>query len=55
MAFDHGPHRTVIADFLGAIRNGREPEVNGRSALNAQRLIDAIVESSRTGATQHTD
>ena len=49
MAFDHAPHRTVIADFLQAIRDGREPQVNGRSALNAQRLIDAVVESSRTG------
>jgi UDP-N-acetyl-2-amino-2-deoxyglucuronate dehydrogenase len=54
MAFDHAPHRTVIADFLGAIREGREPEVNGRSALNAQRLIDAIVESSRTGGAVNT-
>ncbi|MBC7436196.1 MAG: Gfo/Idh/MocA family oxidoreductase [Bdellovibrionales bacterium] len=50
MGFDHGAHRTVIADFLGAIREGREPQASGRSALNAQRLIDAIVESSRLGS-----
>ncbi|CAN5458187.1 Gfo/Idh/MocA family oxidoreductase [soil metagenome] len=50
MAFDHGPHKTVIADFLAAIREGREPAVNGRSALNAQRLIDAVIESSRTAS-----
>lgn len=49
MAFDHGAHRTVIADFLEAIRTGREPEVSGRSALDAQRLIEAIIESARTG------
>jgi len=47
MAFDHGAHRTVIADFLEAVRTGREPSVSGRSALDAQRLIEAIVESSR--------
>ena len=47
MAFDHAAHRTVIADFLEAVRTGREPSVSGRSALDAQRLIEAIVESSR--------
>lgn len=47
MAFDHGAHRTVIADFLNAVRTGGEPSVSGRSALDAQRLIDAIINSSR--------
>ncbi|MES2972716.1 MAG: Gfo/Idh/MocA family oxidoreductase [Pseudomonadota bacterium] len=48
MAFDHGAHRTVIADFLEAVRTGREPAVSGRSALDAQRLIGAIIHSSQT-------
>ncbi len=51
MAFDHDAHRTVIADFIDAVKTGREPAVSGRSALDAQRLIDAIIGSSRTGST----
>lgn len=51
MAFDHEGHRTVIADFIDAVRAGREPAVSGRSALDAQRLIDAIIGSARTGST----
>lgn len=49
MAFDHGPHRAVIADFVDAVAAGRPPSIDGRSALRVHRLIDAIVESSRTG------
>ncbi len=45
MAFDHGPHRAVIADFAQAVRQGREPAVTGRSALAVHRLIDAMVMS----------
>ena len=51
MAFDHDAHRTVIADFVDAINTGREPAVSGRSALDAQRLIDAVIGSARTGTT----
>ncbi len=50
MAFDHGPHRDVIADFASAVAEGREPSISGRSALRVHRLIDAILESSRKGA-----
>lgn len=49
MAFDHGPHRAVIADFVDAVAAGRAPSITGRSALAVHRLIDAILESSRTG------
>jgi predicted dehydrogenase len=51
MAFDHDAHRTVIADFLAAVRDGREPAVSGRSALDVHRLIAAIMASAR-GAPQ---
>jgi len=49
MAFDHGAHRTVIKDFIDAVRQGREPAVNGRSALAAQQVIGAIMASSQSG------
>jgi predicted dehydrogenase len=49
MAFDHGPHSAVIADFVDAVRAGRAPAVTGRSALAVHRLIDAILASSREG------
>ncbi|MGE3346527.1 MAG: Gfo/Idh/MocA family protein [Ramlibacter sp.] len=45
MAFDHGPHRAVLEDFVSAIRARREPAVSGRSALAVHRLIDAMVAS----------
>jgi len=53
MAFDHGPHRTVLKDFIDAVRRGREPAVSGRSALAAQQVIEAIMacaQSIRTSA-----
>lgn len=49
MAFDHAAHRTVLKDFIDAVRHGREPAVTGRSALAAQQVIEAIMASSRTG------
>lgn len=49
MAFDHGPHRAVLQDFIQALRDGREPAVSGRSALAVQRVIDAILASARSG------
>lgn len=51
MAFDHDAHRAVIADFVDAVKMGREPAVSGRSALDAQRLIDAVIGSAKTGST----
>jgi UDP-N-acetyl-2-amino-2-deoxyglucuronate dehydrogenase len=49
MAFDHGPHRAVIQDFLDAVRDGRTPAVTGRSALAVQVVIEAIMASSGQG------
>ncbi len=49
MAFNHGLHRAVIADFVAAVSSRRRPAIDGRSALGVHRLIDAILESSRTG------
>ena len=49
MAFDHQPHRTVIADFLQAIRQGKPPAVSGRSALQVHRLIAALTDSAQSG------
>ncbi len=49
MAFDHGPHRTVLKDFVDAVRQQREPKVSGRSALEVHRLIDALMTSAGSG------
>jgi hypothetical protein len=43
MDFPHDAHRALIAEFLDAIRNGREPRVSGAEALESQRIISAIV------------
>ena len=50
MAFDHAFHRAVLQDFVAAVRDDTEPSVTGRSALQVQRLIAAIMESSTRGA-----
>lgn len=50
MAFDHGPHRTVIQDFLDAVRDDRTPAVTGRSVLAVHAVIEAIITSSRLDA-----
>jgi predicted dehydrogenase len=49
MAFDHAAHRTVLRDFIRAVQSGTPPALSGRSALDVQRLIEGIMESSRTG------
>jgi len=49
MAFPHDYHRAVMADFVEAIRSGREPKVTGEEALKVHRLIDALIETGRTG------
>jgi predicted dehydrogenase len=46
MAFDHGPHKALIADFAAAVTEGRDPDTSGRSALAVHRLIDALLRSS---------
>ena len=50
MAFPHDWHRAVMADFVQAIRTDREPRVTGEEALKVHRLIDALIETGRTGA-----
>jgi len=49
MAFPHDYHRAVMADFIDAIRHGREPRVTGEEALKVHRLIDALIETGRLG------
>jgi len=49
MAFDHGPHCTVLRDFLDAVRADRASAVTGRSALMVHAVIEAIIESSHRG------
>lgn len=48
-AFPHDHHRAVMSDFVDAIREGREPKVTGEEALKVHRLIDALIETGRTG------
>jgi predicted dehydrogenase len=48
MAFDHAAHRTVLQDFIDAVRQNRAPAVTGRSALAAQQVIAAIMASAQS-------
>jgi predicted dehydrogenase len=43
MDFPHDAHRALIADFIDAIREERDPQVTGEEALATQRLIGAIL------------
>ncbi|HTO47754.1 MAG TPA: Gfo/Idh/MocA family oxidoreductase [Burkholderiales bacterium] len=47
MAFSHEHHRRVLAEFLDAIDERREPMNSGRSGLRVQRLIDAVLAAGR--------
>lgn len=49
MAFAHDAHRAVIEDFLDALRDGRDPAVDGASVLAVQRVIDAVMRSAQEG------
>src|SRR5690606_30885927 len=49
MAFPHDYHRAVMADFLDAIEEDRDPKVTGEEALRVHRLIDALIETGRAG------
>jgi UDP-N-acetyl-2-amino-2-deoxyglucuronate dehydrogenase len=46
MAFPHDAHRALLADFLDALDQDREPRVTGREALKVHRFIDAVLRSS---------
>jgi predicted dehydrogenase len=50
MAFDHGPHRAMIAEMLVAIAERRAPMNAGATGLPVQRLIEALLESAESGA-----
>ena len=50
MAFPHDYHRSVMADFVAAVREGRDPQVTGEEALKVHRLIDALIATGLTGA-----
>ena len=43
MDFPHDAHRALIADFIDAVRDGRDPQVTGEEALATQRLIGEIL------------
>jgi predicted dehydrogenase len=43
-----GAHAAQLADFIEAVREGREPLVSGRDGLRAVELILGIYESART-------
>ena len=43
MAFSHEPHKAVIADWLDAIEEGRDPAIPGEEALATQRVIDDTI------------
>lgn len=51
MRFDHAAHRAVLQDFIRAASTGTAPAITGRSALDVQRVIEAIMASSKTGNT----
>jgi len=53
MAFPNDWHRAAITDFLDSLDEKREPVISGREALKVHRLIDALLEAGRTGATRH--
>jgi predicted dehydrogenase len=43
-------HAAQIEDFVAAVRTGREPAVTGREAVKSLEIVQAVYESSRTGA-----
>ncbi len=44
-------HAMQIEDFIDAVRDGREPVVTGAEAVKSLEIVQAIYESSRTGAS----
>ena len=49
MAFPISWHKAQIRDMIEAVRDEREPAVNGEEGLKALAIIEAIYRSSRTG------
>lgn len=48
-AISGSPHRTQLLDMMAAIRENREPAINGEEGLKPLRVILAVYESARTG------
>ncbi|MBE2998189.1 Gfo/Idh/MocA family oxidoreductase [Nocardiopsis sp. HNM0947] len=48
-------HSLQIADFVSALREGRDPAVTGREARDSLAVVDAVYTSCRTGRTVHLD
>lgn len=46
MAFPNDWHRALIADFLSAVAENREPRVSGAEALKVHCLIDALLQAA---------
>lgn len=51
MDFPHDAHRALIADFLDAVEQGRDPAVTGEEALATQRLIEEVLVQAACGST----
>ena len=49
MAFSHEAHKALIADFLDAVAQDREPAISGREALKVQVLIEALLRAAAEG------
>jgi predicted dehydrogenase len=49
MAFDHGPHRAMIAEVCAAITEGRAPMNDGVTGLPVLHAIEAILRSAESG------
>ena len=49
MAFPHDAHRALLADFLDALEQDRDPRVTGREALRVHRFIDAVLRAAAEG------
>lgn len=43
MAFSHDAHRALIADFLSALDEGRDPLINGPEIVATRKLLDAML------------
>ncbi|MBV8185196.1 MAG: hypothetical protein JOY76_10965 [Hyphomicrobiales bacterium] len=52
MAFSHEAHRGVLADFLDALDEDRDPAISGREALKVQLLIEALLRSAESGRAE---
>ncbi|MEV8148235.1 Gfo/Idh/MocA family oxidoreductase [Arthrobacter sp. NPDC080073] len=42
-------HKVQVAEFVDAIRSGRQPAVTGREAMKSLQIVAAVYESARTG------